>query len=202
MTTRGHVPAARASRSFVTIGLPHLRRIVVVRSHHNGCCALPPIDTALSPTTRAYPLTAASTLASATRPRAPPCIHTSKRPLSRISAEESSTASTKAKSNARNTTARQIPTALPQRTKNEPQPREQNLWRTIIRRRQEAHGHEEIPQHDESGGHIFALVSKQPRNPSLDNNGSPHQLIIACHSPANHTHHRASSSASQEQHGG
>jgi hypothetical protein len=163
------------SKIFVspTIGLPHLRGTTVVEDHHNGVRPVSPIDTALSATPRsAAPAT--TNTPSAAKPRSTSsCIDTRQRSLGRIPATESST-TTKGESATSNTAARQIPAAITQRTQTKPKPREPNLWRASVRRGQEAHGDEEIPQHDESRGHLLVLVSAQQSHPSLYNNGTSH----------------------------
>jgi len=155
--------------SFPTIGLPHLRRTTVVESQHNGVCPVSPIDTALSIAPGHTPPATANPLP-APKPRPhPPCVHARQRPLSRIPEKKASTAT---KSTTRNTPARQIPSALPQRPQTESKPREQNLWRTSIRRRQETHGDEEIPQHDVARRNFFPLVFAQQIHTFVHNIGT------------------------------
>jgi hypothetical protein len=116
----------------------------------------------------------------------PPCIRPIKGPLGGV---PQTTGSTAKQSGARNTTARQIPPAIPQRPQAESEPREQNLWSTRIRRGQEAHGDEEVPQHDESRGHLLALVLAQQVNTPVDNNGtSPTHPSPPSRLPANQPH--------------
>jgi hypothetical protein len=142
--------------SFPTIGLPHLRRTTVVEFPHHGVCPDSPIDTTLSIAPRHISPATANTLP-ASKPRShPQCIHARERPLSRIPETKTSTAT---KSTTSNTPARQIPRTLAQRTQTESESREQNLWRTTIRRRQETHGDEEVPQHDVTRRHFLTLVS-------------------------------------------
>ena len=138
------------------IGLPHPRRTTSVKSHNHGICPIPPINTALSPSPRTAPPATTNPASTPAHHRPPPCLHTRERPIRRIPAAQSSTAT---KDHTNNTTARQIPPPLPQRTQAEPQSRKPRLRPASIRRRQEAHGHEKVPKHDESRRNVFTLVS-------------------------------------------
>lgn len=152
-----------------------------ITTHSHG---QPPIDTTLSPAPGpSAPAPPSPRLPPATLPHErPPCVHYPQRSLRRIPKTAGSTAKQRS---TRNTTARQIPTAIAQQARPEPQPREQDLWRARIRGRQEAHGDEEIPQHDESRGHLLALVPAQPGHPSLDNNGAISSPMPPYHPKAN-----------------
>jgi hypothetical protein len=139
-----------------------------ITTHSHGH---PPIDTALpSSPGPAAPATSSPRLPpTALTHQCPPCLHYPQGPVRRVPETARSTA---AEGSARNTAARQVPTAVTQQASPEPESGEQDLWRARIGRRQEAHGIQEIPQYDESRGHLLALVPPQSGNSSVDHNGS------------------------------